>query len=255
MHDPADCLVSIQFAMRDALTAQSYANEDMSLDVSVASLYFACNRPTVAALMCFGQDIVYASAPPTPPPAATPDAHSAQLSTQLDESAGPPAQQGAKLARSGGEKRTVFRLGFCVAKLELQVAYEGYGERPFALCSVSDYDMQVHMHPESMFVTASLGNAQVQDGCLEEGNPYRQVCGLRSDTSASLIHTEFRCAVACSEVSSLLLHRQSRCISQDTTRDMRPARHAGCTARRSRSVSRARQMAARITPCRQRCKP
>lgn len=201
MQDPADCLVSIQFAMRDALTSQSYANEDMSLDVSVASLYFACNRPTVAALMCFGQDIAYDSAATTPTPAAasTPDAHSTQLSASLDDAAAAPTQQGAKLARSGGEKRTVFKLGFCVSKLELQVAYEGYGERPFALCSVSDYDMQVHMHPESMYVTASLGNAQVQDGCLEEGNPYRQVCGLRSDTSTSLINTEFRCGAASPE--------------------------------------------------------
>jgi hypothetical protein len=57
--DPSDCLVSINFCLWDAATSQDYDNVDMSLDVSVLALYFACNRPTIAALMCFGQDIVF----------------------------------------------------------------------------------------------------------------------------------------------------------------------------------------------------
>ena len=62
MDNTHGCLVTIAFQMWDAATAATYANVDMSLDISVASLYFTCNRPTVAALMCFAQDIEFVEA-------------------------------------------------------------------------------------------------------------------------------------------------------------------------------------------------
>ena len=63
VEDTEGCLVTIAFQMWDAATAASYDNLDMSLDISVAALYFTCSRPTVAALMCFAQDIEFVETP------------------------------------------------------------------------------------------------------------------------------------------------------------------------------------------------
>jgi vacuolar protein sorting-associated protein 13A/C len=204
VRDAAHCLVAIQFAMRDAALSQSYDNVDMSLDIEVAALYFSCNRPTVAALMCFGQDILTSPAKPADASPKAPEGivqeacgRSAEsvLSGFEGSSAATPVSkilQPSALARSGGDGRTVFRLSLRVEKLDLQLVYEGFQRVLFAECNVADYDMQVHVHPESMLVTATLGNAQAEDSALAKDNPYRRVCGLRSDTTKSLIDTEFR---------------------------------------------------------------
>lgn len=58
MDAPGADLVSIHFEMWDSATCQTYDHLDSQLSISVASLYFFCNRPTVAALMAIGGDLV-----------------------------------------------------------------------------------------------------------------------------------------------------------------------------------------------------
>jgi hypothetical protein len=97
--------------------------------------------------------------------------------------------------RSGGDKRTVFKLVFSVHKLQLDLLYEGFALTPLAMCSVTDFDLKVDIHPDTLHLASTLGNAQVDDCSLSEDNPYRRACGLRSDTGTSLINLDFRCAL------------------------------------------------------------
>jgi hypothetical protein len=133
--------------------------------------------------------------------------------------------------RSGGSERTVFKLGLRVSKLELVLEYEGFSVIPHAQCRVSDYDMVVRVQPESMLVTAELGNAQVEDCALPEGSPYRQICGLRTDTTTSLISMQFQCVstaifagvVATWSRRCVYVHRAPaglRCMNRDASRDL-----------------------------------
>jgi vacuolar protein sorting-associated protein 13A/C len=229
-----DCLVAIKFAMRDAALSRSYDNVDVSLEIEVAALYFSCNRPTVAALMCFGQDIVLATPatcataapePSTPEGVAKEGGGKSAEPVPTGAEAAPLANHAAKapqasvLPRVGGERRTVFMLSLRVEKLDLQLVYEGSQRLLFAECNVADYDMQVHVHPESLLVTATLGNAQAQDSAVAEDSPYRQVCGLRSDTSKSLIDTEFRCAICLLFLSQpLVVCVALYCVLRDSSR-------------------------------------
>lgn len=187
--------MTIKFCMRDKATSADYDNEDMSLDIAVASLHFSCNRPTVAALMAFGSDIQFPAKPEAAP-------------TQGPEGDGPEAQAvrgssnpgldslGARVvggvpSGAGDCERTLFRLGFEVAKLELQLEYEGFRTTPLAKACVSNCAMAVSVFQDSMNVTADLGNVEVEDCNLALDSPYRQICGLRQDTDSSLIHMTF----------------------------------------------------------------
>lgn len=200
--------------MWDAATSPSYDNVDMSLDVSVSALYFLCNRPTIAALMCFAQDIIYPDAPsttaaqgdiaePDTPRGVSPE-HSDMLKTPTcaattDSNALPhlsPNTAQDTPARSGGESRTIFKLGVAVAKLELQLGFEGYNVTPLLQCNVTDFDMNIDVHPETLLLKSNLGNVQVEDLTLAVDSPYRQSCGLRNDACESLITTEFRSGTA-----------------------------------------------------------
>eukprot|EP00892_Ulva_mutabilis_P007576 jgi/Ulvmu1/5190/UM021_0207.1 len=205
----AQSLAVICFNMWDAATSPSYENVDMALDVSVSALYFLCNRPTIAALMCFAQDIVYPeySAAETAgedfAEAVTPRGISAENSGVSKTPPRAEAKDGAlphlspntaqdTPARSGGDARTVFKLGLAVSKLELQLGFEGYDVTPLLQCNVTDFNMNIDVHPETLLLRAKLGDVQVVDHNLAVDNPYRQSCGLRNDACESLITTEFR---------------------------------------------------------------
>jgi hypothetical protein len=216
MERTTDSLAVISFSMWDATMCQTYNNVDMSLEISVSALYFLCNRPTVAALMCFGQDIVF----PNAPTREKSPANRAEASTEFDTLGHSASHRRSSMddagrstllrtshdtpALSGGSKRTIFKLSLVVSKLELQLSYEGFQVTPLLQCNVSDFDMDVNVHPETLLLTAQLGNAQVEDLSLPDNNPYRLICGLRNDMNTSLISTEFRCA--CWGAVRCLLH-------------------------------------------------
>lgn len=204
-------LAVISFNMWDAATSPSYEDVDMALDVSVTALYFLCNRPTIAALVCFAQDIVYPEVPvdAVPGEAEDPDTPQdvvAENSDMLKTPARAAVTDSGTLpqlcsnpaldtpARSGGESRTVFKLRLAVSKLELQLGFEGFNVTPLLQCNVSDFDMNIDVHPETLLLKANLGNVQVEDHILPVQNPYRQSCGLRNDACESLITMEFKCA-------------------------------------------------------------
>ena len=68
----------------------------------------------------------------------------------------------------GGSERTVFRLLMEVDKLEATLLYEDEGAAPLALAHIEDVRFNLHIHPATLRLTASLGNLKAQDGQLPE---------------------------------------------------------------------------------------
>lgn len=54
------------------------------------------------------------------------------------------------------------------------------------LC-VQDTSFSCNVHPDSIIISAGLGNVTAIDASLEEDNPYRKACQPREGSSTSLI--------------------------------------------------------------------
>ena len=68
----------------------------------------------------------------------------------------------------GGSERVVFRLLVEVDKLEASLLYESASAPPLALAHIEDVSFNLHVHPATLRLTASLGNLRAQDGALPE---------------------------------------------------------------------------------------
>ncbi|KAK9815130.1 hypothetical protein WJX73_008307 [Symbiochloris irregularis] len=176
-------------------SSPDYANVDSELHMQLTKLYFFCNRPTIGALMGLGTDL--GDAFKDPDSAGTPDASQEQIdnAARMERTESMVSEVGyeadSSLARKGGDERTTFRLSLKVQQLQAALNYEAGDAPALALTSIDDMDLSLDIHPRSMGLSATLGNLRAQDGTLEEDHPYRNVCGVRQDASASLVKLRF----------------------------------------------------------------
>ena len=52
---------------------------------------------------------------------------------------------------------------------------------------VQDTSFDLNVHPDSLVISAGLGNVTAVDASLDESNPYRKACRPRQGSSTSLI--------------------------------------------------------------------
>jgi hypothetical protein len=71
----------------------------------------------------------------------------------------------------------------CVCPLQVDFNYEGHGAPQMAQAWVANFAFSLAIRPRGLLVTASLGNMLLLDGTLPPGNPYRNICDLRVDTT------------------------------------------------------------------------
>ncbi|KAK9858457.1 hypothetical protein WJX84_002370 [Apatococcus fuscideae] len=166
-----------------------YAGLDAELQTRLTTLLFFCNRPTVAALMCFGDDLTAAlkAGQPAQPAPARPR----QLESQESISDLSSLENAGDLVKSGGEERTLMRVIVAIEKLEATLQYEGTDTPPMALASVEDLSVSLNVHPSTLQLQGSLGNLCATDTTLPEGHPYRDICTIRKGAESSLIELEF----------------------------------------------------------------
>lgn len=62
----------------------------------------------------------------------------------------------------------MFRLKVAVSQLEASLLYEDSRSSPLALAHIEAVRFDLHVHPATMRLTASLGNLRAQDGQLPE---------------------------------------------------------------------------------------
>lgn len=77
-------------------------------------------------------------------------------------------------------------------KLELAANYEDAPDLNVAVAVVENFQYNLDAYEDTFQFNSSLGNVLIFDGTIPEGYPYRQICGLRSDTHGSLINLEFK---------------------------------------------------------------
>ncbi|KAK9864527.1 hypothetical protein WJX84_002714 [Apatococcus fuscideae] len=167
-----------------------YSGLDAQLQTRLTSLLFFCNRPTVAALMCFGTDLGEALKAGQLAKAPAPS-QPRQLESQESVSDFSSLEEPGNLVKSGGEERTVMRVIAAIEKLEVTLQYEGVDTPPLALASMEDISVSLNVHPSTLALKGSLGNLRATDTTLPEGHPYQHICTIRKGAESSLIELEF----------------------------------------------------------------
>jgi hypothetical protein len=211
-----------------------YEGVDTSLEASLNTLYFYCNRPTVAALISMGLDVADAAAaaysnepeevhttmqpesgvggePAAAAEICSSESTGASLAVAqlpLSQAAetltlAPAGQHGRREGgKDGGDdqgdvetevpKRTMFALGVTLKTLQVVLNYEGSDNEALTDASITDFSFALDIAPDGgMEVTSALGNIAAVDRTLPEGHPYRNACGLRPGSAASLVALTF----------------------------------------------------------------
>ncbi|KFM29234.1 Vacuolar protein sorting-associated protein 13A [Auxenochlorella protothecoides] len=212
---PARELAEFTFTIARPGTA-GYAGVDTCLDVTLGTLRFYCNRPTLAALMSAGADFAAAAAggedgaggDQEEPEAADAEELGApsgvELAQAVDQSlaekleGSPEDPLATPVVRPGGAsaspaRRTVFRMRVALSTLAVSLNYEGAGARMLSTAAVEGFCFGLDVDARGVLsLTSRLGNAEVLDGTLPDPHPYRRACGLRGDGTASLVDVEFK---------------------------------------------------------------
>lgn len=89
-------------------------------------------------------------------------------------------------------ERVFFKLSMSMKKLELALNYEDAPNLNVGVAVVENFHYNLDTYQGTFKFTSSLGNVLIFDGTIPEGSPYKQICGLRSDTTGSLISLEFK---------------------------------------------------------------
>ena len=69
---------------------------------------------------------------------------------------------------------------------QLQSLRPGLHRQHTGAC-VQDTSFDLNVHPDSLVISAGLGNVTAVDASLDESNPYRKACQPRQGSSTSLI--------------------------------------------------------------------
>lgn len=88
-------------------------------------------------------------------------------------------------------ERTLFRLSLKMEEVRLDLNYEDAPDCHLASGIFQNFTFDLDVNPANIELKSALGNVKIFDGTLSEDHPYRQICGLRADTTASLIEVEF----------------------------------------------------------------
>ncbi|KAL4527774.1 hypothetical protein Ndes2437A_g02912 [Nannochloris sp. 'desiccata'] len=206
--------------------SKEYEGVDTALDVTLNTLYFYCNRPTVAALIAMGLDVgavasaafgtADSPAADVPPSAdsggiesfsvspgaagestsATPGSLVKAAEEGASSALGVEKLQGLELLSDvglpQGAKRTMFAMNITLSTLQVVLNYEGMENESLAEACITDFSFGLSVLPDGgMEIQSALGNVSAVDCTLPEESPYRQACGLRPGSDASLISLTF----------------------------------------------------------------
>ena len=150
----------------------------VSVAVRLAGLDFWWRRPTVAALIAAGTDLVAAMA--------------GRAAADGDVEGDGAATVGAAVTAA-----PTFALDLAVARLRVTFAYEDAMAHPLGAATVDALAVGVRVRPGGrVAITAALGNLTATDGSLPPGHRYRQAVGLRPGAADSLVTLALDCLPA-----------------------------------------------------------
>ncbi|XP_024524741.1 uncharacterized protein LOC9654875 isoform X2 [Selaginella moellendorffii] len=177
--------------------ATSYSNIDKQVKVSLATLAFYLNRPTLVALMDFVTAITTSVEPKSDTPQSEPgdskDVVSLITPADVHQSGSVPMFDRKDSVVKGllgtGKVRVVFLLILDMDRAQL-VLNRDDGHQ-LATLSQEHLHVTVKIFPASYAIVATLGNLRITDDSLKGGHPYYWLVDMRDPAGKSFVELEF----------------------------------------------------------------
>lgn len=169
-------LITRQFESPD------YDGTDVKMSISMATLEFFCNRPTVVALIEFGSEISSIVDQQSEPTSKT-----VVLSKSTEVS---PESIVVKGLLGQGKSRTVFQLKMSMDSVRIFLNLED--GKQLAMLDQERFQMDLKVFPGSFGINSTLGNLRVCDMTLGADHQWGWMCDIRDPGCDSLVKLEFQ---------------------------------------------------------------
>ncbi|KAH7429919.1 hypothetical protein KP509_09G071400 [Ceratopteris richardii] len=173
--------VTMLFEMRQ-FESSNYDGTDVKMSISMATLEFFCNRPTVVALIDFGSEI-----------SAIGEEQSGPKSTNEVAGRIPEVSNKNDIVKGllgQGKSRTVFHLIMSMDSVRVFLNLEN--GRQLAMLDKEGFHMNLRVFPGTFGINITLGNLRIRDLTLDSNHHWAWICDLRDPSSGSLVKFEFQ---------------------------------------------------------------
>ncbi|GKU95669.1 hypothetical protein SLEP1_g9000 [Rubroshorea leprosula] len=189
--DTLDSFVKAQIVIYDR-NSPLYNNNDMRVTVTLATLSFFCRRPTILAIMEFGNAITIkneshesfsdsSSAVDTKQDVRRDLANAPQLLTT--------EEYVVKGLLGKGKSRIIFNLKLNMARAQILLMKED--ETKLATLSQENLLTDIKVFPSSFSIKAALGNLRISDDSLPSSHLYFRICDMRDTGGTSFVELLF----------------------------------------------------------------
>ncbi|KAI5061209.1 hypothetical protein GOP47_0023714 [Adiantum capillus-veneris] len=169
-------LVTRQFESPD------YDGTDVKMSISMATLEFFCNRPSVVALIDFGTEIsAIGDQQSESARAAVVSPESVEASTENTVVKGLLGQ---------GKSRTVFHLTMGMDSVRIYLNLEN--GKQLAMLDQERFHMDLRVFPGSFGIHSTLGNLKIRDMTLAADHQWGWMCDIRDSGCDSLVKLDFQ---------------------------------------------------------------
>ncbi|BBN04917.1 vacuolar protein sorting-associated protein 13A/C [Marchantia polymorpha subsp. ruderalis] len=176
-----------------------YGNVDKQVKVTLATLSFFANRPTLLALLDLVTAINADVEPKDPNPAPSSTESDAIVSTinprgideEENEIQTPFGRHDSvvKGLLGRGKSRMVFLVVLYMDRAQIFLNLEDGSQ--LAVLAQEDLHTEIKIFPASFGIKVALGNLKVSDGSLDNNHPYHYVCNMRDPQGTSFVELEF----------------------------------------------------------------
>ncbi|KAL2636221.1 hypothetical protein R1flu_007700 [Riccia fluitans] len=173
-----------------------YGSVDKQVKVTLATLSFFLNRPTLLALLDFVTAInadVEPKDPNPPPSSAGSDAIVSTINPEaMDENGKKDFGRHDSVIKGllgRGKSRVVFLVGFKMDRAEIFLNLEDGAQ--LSVLAQEDLRAEIRVFPASFGINVALGNLRISDESLDNNHPYHYICNMRDPQGTSFVELEF----------------------------------------------------------------
>eukprot|EP01018_Ginkgo_biloba_P007485 Gb_23775 [translate_table: standard] len=172
----------------------AYANVDKQVLLSLATLSFSCNRPTILAILNFVNAINLEDVEEN---ASDTDAFTTIIKQEpaekdMKEESNVMFDQKDSIVKGllgRGKDRIIFSLVLSMDRAQIVLNNENGTQ--LATLSQNNLLTDIKVFPSSFGIKASLGNLKISDNSLDDAHPYFWMCDMRNPGGSSFVELEF----------------------------------------------------------------
>lgn len=171
-----------------------YQNIDSEVTLDFNDVEITCHRGTYAALIGLVYDLTSIGASTSDDKDSTRSMNDSEA-LQDDEDdllmKMPSSSNVSTMMEWKNPDRVLFRLKMTASNTFLSLEYEDL-DKKLATAKFRDFEFNVDVGVQDFEITSTLGNVLIFDESLPRYHSLRQICGLKSETSSSLINATFQ---------------------------------------------------------------